>query len=136
MKAIFKIYKKFAAGYFVRTSCRARPGYYSRGPAGRRRSAGTDEFSIIIFYPSSPRLHYWPFAGFICSCIVGEIERRVLSLFLQTAIEVMKKLDDVRVLESRKSARLMDQDTDFARLADMSDRKRSSSSQNAVEING
>ncbi|KAF0762135.1 zinc finger protein 395-like, partial [Aphis craccivora] len=52
------------------------------------------------------------------------------------SIEVIKKLDDVRVLESRKSARLMDQDTDFARLADMSDRKRSSSSQNAVEISG
>lgn len=30
----------------------------------------------------------------------------------------------------------MDQTTDFARLADMSDRKRSSSSQNAVEISG
>ncbi|XP_026808055.1 zinc finger protein 395-like isoform X2 [Rhopalosiphum maidis] len=52
------------------------------------------------------------------------------------SIEVIKKLDDVRVLESRKSARLMDQDTDFARLADMSDRKRSSSSQNAIEISG
>lgn len=49
---------------------------------------------------------------------------------------MIKKLDDVRVLESRKSARLMDQDTDFARLADMSDRKRSSSSQNAVDISG
>lgn len=57
-------------------------------------------------------------------------------VFLQGPIEVIKKLDDVRVLESRKSARLMDQDTDFARLADMSDRKRSSSSQNAVEISG
>lgn len=56
--------------------------------------------------------------------------------FVQGAIEVIKKLDDVRVLESRKSARLMDQDTDFARLADVSDRKRSSSSQNAVEISG
>lgn len=55
---------------------------------------------------------------------------------LQCSIEVIKKLDDVRVLESRKSARLMDQTTDFARLADMSDRKRSSSSQNAVEISG
>lgn len=57
-------------------------------------------------------------------------------IFLQGSIEVIKKLDDVRVLESRKSARLMDQDTDFARLADMSDRKRSSSSQNAIEISG
>lgn len=39
-----------------------------------------------------------------------------------------KKLEEVRLLESRKSARLMDQDTDFARLADMAgDRKRTSS---------
>ncbi|XP_050295551.1 zinc finger protein 395 [Anthonomus grandis grandis] len=42
--------------------------------------------------------------------------------------EVQKKLDEVRLLESRKSARLADQDTDFARLADMAgDRKRNAS---------
>lgn len=66
----------------------------------------------------------------------GECNLFITLFFLQGSIEVIKKLDDVRVLESRKSARLMDQDTDFARLADMSDRKRSSSSQNAVEISG
>jgi len=40
---------------------------------------------------------------------------------------VTKKLDEVRLLESRKSARLLEQDVDFARLADVSssaDRKR------------
>ncbi|XP_033607206.1 zinc finger protein 704 isoform X3 [Cryptotermes secundus] len=43
-------------------------------------------------------------------------------------MELKKRLEEVRLLESRKSARLMDQDTDFARLADMSgDRKRPSS---------
>lgn len=43
-------------------------------------------------------------------------------------LELRKRLDEVRLLESRKSARLMDQDTDFARLADMAgDRKRASS---------
>ncbi|KAL1513478.1 hypothetical protein ABEB36_002884 [Hypothenemus hampei] len=42
--------------------------------------------------------------------------------------EVQKKLEEVRLLESRKSARLADQDTDFARLADMAgDRKRTAS---------
>uniref|UniRef100_A0A8D9AMP7 Zinc finger protein 395 n=1 Tax=Cacopsylla melanoneura TaxID=428564 RepID=A0A8D9AMP7_9HEMI len=40
-------------------------------------------------------------------------------------IEMKKRLEEVRLLESRKSARLMDQDTDFARLADVgTDRKR------------
>ncbi|KAK6644693.1 hypothetical protein RUM43_000961 [Polyplax serrata] len=47
---------------------------------------------------------------------------------LQTPIELSKRLEEVRLLESRKSARLMDQDTDFARLADMAgDRKKTSS---------
>ncbi|KAF4519669.1 hypothetical protein B566_EDAN016772 [Ephemera danica] len=45
------------------------------------------------------------------------------------AITLVKRLEEVRLLESRKSLRLMDQDTDFARLADMAgaDRKRASS---------
>jgi hypothetical protein len=46
----------------------------------------------------------------------------------QGPVELKKRLEEVRLLESRKSARLMDQDTDFARLADMAgDRKRPSS---------
>jgi hypothetical protein len=50
-----------------------------------------------------------------------------LCLF-QAPFEVQKRLDEVRLLESRKSARLADQDTDFARLADMAgDRKRTAS---------
>nr|CAD7427314.1 unnamed protein product [Timema monikensis] len=44
------------------------------------------------------------------------------------SVELKKRLEEVRLLESRKSARLMDQDTDFARLADMAgDRRRTSS---------
>ncbi|XP_066593493.1 zinc finger protein 395-like [Prorops nasuta] len=43
-------------------------------------------------------------------------------------MSLTKRIDEVRLLESRKSARLADQDTDFARLADMAgDRKRASS---------
>ncbi|CAH1368303.1 unnamed protein product [Tenebrio molitor] len=46
----------------------------------------------------------------------------------EAPFEVQKRLDEVRLLESRKSARLADQDTDFARLADMAgDRKRTAS---------
>lgn len=50
-------------------------------------------------------------------------------MLLQGPIELTKRLEEVRLLESRKSARLMDQDTDFARLADMAggDRKRQAS---------
>ncbi len=33
-------------------------------------------------------------------------------------IEIVRKLEDVRLLESRKSARLLDQDTDYSRMAD------------------
>lgn len=48
-------------------------------------------------------------------------------------MELRKRLEEVRLLESRKSARLMDQDTDFARLADMAgDRKRASS--NSIDV--
>ncbi|KYN27386.1 hypothetical protein ALC57_03253, partial [Trachymyrmex cornetzi] len=34
-------------------------------------------------------------------------------------MSLTKRIDEIRLLESRKSARLADQDTDFARLADM-----------------
>lgn len=45
----------------------------------------------------------------------------------QASIELKKKLDEIRLMESRKSARLADVDTDFARLADMAgDRRRAS----------
>lgn len=45
----------------------------------------------------------------------------------QAPIELKKRLDEIRLLESRKSARLADVDTDFARLADMAgDRRRAS----------
>lgn len=49
---------------------------------------------------------------------------------LQASFELVKKLEEVRLSESRRSPRLADQerDTDFARLADMAgDRRRSSS---------
>ncbi|XP_032674678.1 zinc finger protein 395 [Odontomachus brunneus] len=43
-------------------------------------------------------------------------------------MSLTKRIEEIRLLESRKSARLADQDTDFARLADMAgDRKRASS---------
>ncbi|KAG7304476.1 hypothetical protein JYU34_011420, partial [Plutella xylostella] len=46
---------------------------------------------------------------------------------LKAPIELKKRLDEIRLLESRKSARLADSDTDFARLADMAgDRRRAS----------
>ncbi|KOB79006.1 putative Papillomavirus regulatory factor prf-1 [Operophtera brumata] len=46
---------------------------------------------------------------------------------LPAPIELKKRLDEVRLMESRKSARLADVDTDFARLADMAgDRRRAS----------
>ncbi|VEN35963.1 unnamed protein product, partial [Callosobruchus maculatus] len=48
--------------------------------------------------------------------------------YVKAPFEVQKRLEEVRLLESRKSARLADQDTDFARLADMAgDRKRTAS---------
>lgn len=49
----------------------------------------------------------------------------------QPPFELKKRLEEVRLLESRRSARLADQDrdTDFARLADMGgDRRRASHS--------
>lgn len=57
--------------------------------------------------------------------------QRQLSLsytnLLQVPIELRKRLEEIRLLESRKSARLADVDTDFARLADMAgDRRRAS----------
>lgn len=48
---------------------------------------------------------------------------------MQPPIELNKRLEEVRLLESRRSARLADQDrdTDFAKLADMAnDRRRAS----------
>ncbi|XP_043475291.1 zinc finger protein 704 isoform X2 [Leptopilina heterotoma] len=51
----------------------------------------------------------------------------------EVSMSITKKLDEVRLLESRKSARLAYSDTDFARLADMAgDRKRSSS--NSIDV--
>uniref|UniRef100_A0A0A9XSB4 Zinc finger protein 395 n=1 Tax=Lygus hesperus TaxID=30085 RepID=A0A0A9XSB4_LYGHE len=52
-------------------------------------------------------------------------------------IEVKKKLEDVRLTESRKSARLQDQDTDYSRLADMAgDRRRLSTSIDVPPVYG
>lgn len=61
-----------------------------------------------------------------------ENRRDLISIFwlflLQGTMSLTKRIDEIRLLESRKSARLADQDTDFARLADMAgDRKRASS---------
>ncbi|XP_061392569.1 protein split ends-like, partial [Musca vetustissima] len=52
-----------------------------------------------------------------------------LFYLFQEPIELKKRLEEVRLLESRRSARLADQDTDFARLADMGgDRRKPSHS--------
>lgn len=48
---------------------------------------------------------------------------------MQQPVELTKKLEEIRLLESRRSARLADSDTDFAKLADMAnDRRRASNS--------
>lgn len=50
-------------------------------------------------------------------------------------MELHKRLDEVRLLESRKSARLADQDTDFARLADMAGDRRKSGNNLEMPLN-
>ena len=42
------------------------------------------------------------------------------SFFSQDGETLLKKIDEVRLLESRKSARLINSDTDFSKLADVS----------------
>ena len=44
----------------------------------------------------------------------------VFFLFSQDGETLLKKIDEVRLLESRKSARLINSDTDFSKLADVS----------------
>lgn len=56
-------------------------------------------------------------------------------LLFQMAMELHKRLDEVRLLESRKSARLADQDTDFARLADMAGDRRKSGNNLEMPLN-
>ena len=41
-------------------------------------------------------------------------------IFSQDGETLLKKIDEVRLLESRKSARLINSDTDFSKLADVS----------------
>nr|KAF7437903.1 hypothetical protein H0235_000294 [Vespula pensylvanica] len=67
--------------------------------------------------------------GIFCS-LTRPIVNHMVSLkrLSNGTMSLTKRIDEVRLLESRKSARLADQDTDFARLADMAgDRKRASS---------
>ncbi|KAK3602241.1 hypothetical protein CHS0354_034476 [Potamilus streckersoni] len=51
-------------------------------------------------------------------------------------MEISKKLDDVRLLQSRKSARLVDQDTDYSKLADLqlSEPKREGSISREIDV--
>ncbi|XP_044250007.1 zinc finger protein 704 isoform X2 [Drosophila takahashii] len=55
-----------------------------------------------------------------------EVIVKITTVGNEEPIELKKRLDEVRLLESRRSARLADQDrdTDFARLADMSGERR------------
>ncbi|XP_023036516.1 zinc finger protein 395 isoform X2 [Drosophila willistoni] len=60
-----------------------------------------------------------------------EVVVKITTTGIEEPIELKKRLDEVRLLESRRSARLADQDrdTDFARLADMGgDRRRTTHS--------
>lgn len=60
-----------------------------------------------------------------------EVTVRIVPVGQEAPIELTKRLEEVRLLESRRSPRLADQekDTDFARLADMAgDRRRQSHS--------
>ncbi|XP_004529210.1 transcription initiation factor TFIID subunit 1 isoform X2 [Ceratitis capitata] len=59
-----------------------------------------------------------------------EVVVKIMTIGNEEPIELKKRLEEVRLLESRRSARLADQerDTDFARLADMGgDRRRATS---------
>ncbi|XP_044726630.1 zinc finger protein 395 [Chrysoperla carnea] len=58
----------------------------------------------------------------------------ILIYFQETPVEVTKRIDEVRLLESRKSARLMDQDTDFARLADMAGGERKRQASHTIDV--
>jgi len=64
-----------------------------------------------------------------CEIVVTSLQNLCFCPQRGAPLTLVKRLEEVRLLESRKSARLMDQDTDFARLADMAgaDRKRTSS---------
>jgi hypothetical protein len=71
---------------------------------------------------------------FICLTIrilnIKEVKFNFSIFSFQPSFELVKKLEEIRLSESRRSPRLADQerDTDFARLADMAgDRRRSSS---------
>ncbi|XP_019867464.1 zinc finger protein 395 isoform X1 [Aethina tumida] len=69
-------------------------------------------------------------SGEVCNhhAETDEVIIRIHPAGIDEPFEVPKRLEEVRLLESRKSARLADQDTDFARLADMAgDRKRTAS---------
>ncbi|XP_073847476.1 glucose transporter 4 enhancer factor isoform X2 [Musca autumnalis] len=58
-----------------------------------------------------------------------EVLVKITTIGSEEPIELKKRLEEVRLLESRRSARLADQDTDFARLADMGgDRRKPSHS--------
>jgi hypothetical protein len=54
---------------------------------------------------------------------------------LQPTLELKKRIEDIRLDESRRSARLSSQNrqTDFARLADMADR-RSGRTANSIDL--
>ncbi|XP_034127871.1 histone acetyltransferase KAT6A isoform X1 [Drosophila guanche] len=64
-----------------------------------------------------------------------EVVVKITTVGNEEPIELKKRLEEVRLLESRRSARLADQDrdTDFARLADMSgDRRRTTT--HSIEV--
>ena len=50
--------------------------------------------------------------------------------------EVVRKQDDVRLLESRKSARLQDQDTDYSRMLDMHSETKKRTVSSVIDVPG
>jgi hypothetical protein len=46
----------------------------------------------------------------------------------------LRKIDEVRLLESRKSARLVNSDTDFSKLADISVSDNKNKKSKAIEV--
>ena len=89
------------------------------GPGFQNTSYLTLKFGQKVFLTHNSR----EFTGVVDKHDVDndEITITITGLGLEegASSQVVKKLDDVRLIESRKSARLQDCDTDYSRLADM-----------------
>jgi hypothetical protein len=84
----------------------------------------------------SLKLHYIIFFFLFSHFISFLLHTLSTSNYYQPPLELKKKLEEVRLLESRRSARLVDQnkDTDFARLADMAGDRRARAASNNIDV--